>query len=168
MLTLKFGGTSMGSARRILDSVEIMLGRAKSDRISVVVSAVAGVSNKLQAAIDGCTAGGTSAPYVSELRSIHADICAEIKSTVADFDSASVTAKIENHLAELDKLLTGLATFGECPDSVHCRIMGMGELMCAPIVESVILAKKQSVLLLDSRKFIYTTGNQKEGDPDYA
>ena len=35
MLTLKFGGTSMGSARRILDSVEIMLGRAKTDRISV-------------------------------------------------------------------------------------------------------------------------------------
>ena len=46
--------------------------------------------------------------------------------------------------------------------------MGMGELMCAPIVESVLLAKDQSVLLLDSRKFIYTTGDQKEGDPDYA
>ena len=45
MLTLKFGGTSMGSAKRILDSVEIMIGRAKEDRISVIVSAVAGVSN---------------------------------------------------------------------------------------------------------------------------
>ncbi len=168
MLTLKFGGTSMGSARRILDSVEIMLGRAKTDRISVVVSAVAGVSNKLQAAIDGCITGGAAQTFVSELRSIHADICAEIKSTLADFDTAGVTAKIEAHLAELEKLLTGLATFGECPASVHCRIMGMGELMCAPIVEAVILAKKQSILLLDSRKFIYTTGDQKEGDPDYA
>ncbi|MDD7460844.1 MAG: bifunctional aspartate kinase/homoserine dehydrogenase I [Treponema sp.] len=168
MLTLKFGGTSMGSARRILDSVEIMLGRAKTDRISVVVSAVAGVSNKLQAAIDGCITGGTASTYVSELRSIHSDICAEIKSTISDFDTAGVLAKIESHLEELEKLLNGLATFGECPNSVHCRIMGMGELMCAPIVEAVILAKKQSIVLLDSRKFIYTTGNQKEGDPDYA
>lgn len=47
MLTLKFGGTSMGSARRILDSTDIMISRSETDRISVVVSAVAGVSNKL-------------------------------------------------------------------------------------------------------------------------
>ena len=59
MLTLKFGGTSMGSAQRILDSVEIMIGRANKDRISVVVSAVAGVSNKLQEAIDACVSGQT-------------------------------------------------------------------------------------------------------------
>ena len=44
MLTLKFGGTSMGSARRMLDSAAIMIGRAEQDRISVVVSAVAGIS----------------------------------------------------------------------------------------------------------------------------
>ena len=152
MLTLKFGGTSMGSARRILDSVEIMTGRAKTDRISVVVSAVAGVSNKLQAAIDGCTGGNSAESYVSELRLVHSEICAEIKASVPEFDSASVSSKIEVYLSELDKLLTGISTFGECPSGVHCRIMGMGELMCAPIVEAVLLAKKQSVLLLDSRK----------------
>ena len=85
MLTLKFGGTSMGSARRILDSVDIMLGRAEKDRISVVVSAVAGVSNKLQEAIDSCVAGGVADTYISELRSIHSDICAEIKSRIQDW-----------------------------------------------------------------------------------
>ena len=168
MLTLKFGGTSMGSARRILDSVEIMLGRAAQDRISVVVSAVAGVSNKLQEAIDTCIAGGIADPYISELRSIHSDICAEIKSTVQDFNRDAVIEKIEKRLSELNSLLTGVNSFAECPDTVHCRIMGMGELMCAPIVEAVLAAKKQSVLRLDSRKFIFTTGNQKEGDPDYA
>ena len=40
----------MGNACRILDSVDIMIGRAKDDRVSVIVSAVAGVSNHLQAA----------------------------------------------------------------------------------------------------------------------
>lgn len=168
MLTLKFGGTSMGSARRILDSVDIMIGRAKADRISVVVSAVAGVSNKLQAAIDGCVSGNTAGVFVSELRSIHQDICAELKSTLPEFNTESVMAKIELNLAELEKLLSGISSFGECPNGVHCRIMGMGELMCAPIVEAVLLAKKQSVILLDSRKFIFTTGDQKEGDPDYS
>ena len=46
MITLKFGGTSMGNARRIIDSATIMKERAEKDRISVVVSAVAGVSEK--------------------------------------------------------------------------------------------------------------------------
>ena len=168
MITLKFGGTSMGSARRILNSVDIMIGRASTDRISVVVSAVAGVSNKLQEAIDGCVAGGSAENYVTQIKNIHSDICSEIKASVAEFDKESVVAKIDGILKELEKLLSGLVSFGECPKSVHCRIMGMGELMCAPIVEAVLSAKKQSVLLLDSRKFIYTTGSQKEGDPDYS
>ena len=79
MITLKFGGTSMGSARRILDSVDIMISRAKMDRISVVVSAVAGVSNKLQSAINGCVTGVEPGAFITELRSIHSEICAEIK-----------------------------------------------------------------------------------------
>ena len=108
MLTLKFGGTSMGSARRILDSVEIMIGRAKSDRISVVVSAVAGISNKLQTAIDGCASGGTAESFVSELRRIHADICAEIKSALPEFSTESVNAKIEPLFSELENFLQAL------------------------------------------------------------
>ena len=125
---------------------------------------VAGVSNKLQAAIDGCIVGGTASSFVSDLRNVHAKICSELKSILSDFDTQSVMAKIEAHLSELEKLLSGLAVFAECPSTVYCRIMGMGELMCAPLVEAVLLAKKQSVMLLDSRKFIFTTGDQKEGD----
>ena len=82
MLTLKFGGTSMGSAKRILDSVEIMIGRAKTDRISVIVSAVAGVSNSLQAAIDGCITGGSASTYVESMRKTHSEICAQLEAEV--------------------------------------------------------------------------------------
>lgn len=168
MLTLKFGGTSMGNARRILDSTEIMVGRAKSDRISVIVSAVAGVSNALQAAIDNAVTGNSPITSIENLRKIHSEICAELQSSLPDFNADDVMKKIEPNFVELEKLLSGVSTFGECPKSIHCRIMGMGELCCVPMVKAVLQAKKQSVLLLDSRKFIFTTGDQKEGDPDYA
>ena len=167
MLTLKFGGTSMGSARRILDSAEIMSSRALQDRISVVVSAVAGVSNALQSAIDGCIAGNVSETFVNEIRHIHENICEELQSSLKDFDARRVMANIEPNFVELKKLLDGVSIFGECPTSIHCRIMGMGELCCVPIVYEVLLAKGKNVLQLDSRKFIFTTGDQKEGDPDY-
>ncbi len=168
MLTLKFGGTSMGSARRILDSVEIMIGRAKTDRISVIVSAVAGVSNSLQSAIDGCITGGNASTFVESIRKTHVDICDEIQASLKGFDAKEILKKIEPNFTELERLLNGVASFGECPKSIHCRIMGMGELCCVPIVNAVLQAKEQSVLLLDSRRFIFTTGDQKEGDPDYT
>jgi len=168
MLTLKFGGTSMGCAKRILDSVEIMIERAKTDRISVIVSAVAGVSNALQAAIDGCVTGVDAKNFTSDIRKTHEDICAELHSAVKDFKAEEVMAKIEDNFVELEKLLSGLVTFGECPKSIYCRIMGMGELCCVPIVNAVLLAKKQRVLTLDSRKYLFATGNQAEGDPDYT
>ena len=168
MLTLKFGGTSMGSARRILDSVQIIMDRAKTDRISVVVSAVAGVSNALQAAIDSCVKGALPENFVSEIRKTHENICTELQASVKGFDAASTMEKIEPNFTELEKLLSGVAVFGECPQSIHCRIMGMGELCCVPVVNAVLLAKKQNVLVLDSRRFIFTTGYQKESDPDYV
>ena len=168
MITLKFGGTSMANARRILASSEIIINRAKEDRISVIVSAVAGVSNTLQSAIDATTSGISGAKYVTDLRNTHNEICLELQSKLQGFDADKVMAKLEPNFIELEKLLAGCVSFCECPDTVHCRIMGMGELLSSPIMEAVLLAKKQSVILLDSRKFIFTTGNQKEGEADYA
>ncbi len=168
MITLKFGGTSMGNARRILDSVDIMIGRAEKDRISVIISAVAGVSNFLQSAIDSCVRGTECASFIEEIRKIHSGICSEIQSSISGFSADDVMNQIEPLLSELEKLLSGVSVFGECPKSIHCRIMGMGELFCVPIVSAVLRARGKSVLLLDSRSFIYTTGDQKEGDPDYA
>lgn len=168
MLTLKFGGTSMGNARRILDSTDIMVEQTKNGRISVIVSAVAGVSNKLQASIDGAIRGENPATFVKDLRQIHAEITSELQSKLPGFDAAEVMKKLEDNFVEYERLLSAVASFGECTDTAHCRIMGMGELLCVPIVEAVLLAKKQSVILLNSRNYIITTGDQKEGEPDYA
>ena len=168
MITLKFGGTSMANARRILSSADIIINRAKEDRLSVVVSAVAGISNTLQSAIEATVSGISGQNYVTDIRNTHNEICLELQSKQNGFDAEKIMAKLEPCFVELEKLLAGCVSFGECPDTVHCRIMGMGELLSAPIMEAVLLAKKQSVILLDSRKFVFTTGNQKEGEADYT
>ena len=168
MITLKFGGTSMANARRILASADIIINRAKEDRLSVVVSAAAGVSNTLQSAIEATVAGISGTNYVTDIRNTHKEICNELQSKLSGFDSEKVMASLEDNFVELEKLLAGCVSFGECPDTVYCRIMGMGELLSAPIMEAVLIAKKQSVILLDSRKFVFTSGNQKEGEADYA
>lgn len=168
MITLKFGGTSMGNAGRILDSAAIMKGRAENERISVVVSAVAGVSNRLQESIDKTVEGAAPSEYTTTLRNIHKDICADIAKKLDGFNAQNVMASLEDVFAEYERLLNAVSAFGECPLSVHCRIMGMGERLSAPIVAAVLGAMGQNVYLFDSRNYIFTTGNQAEGDPDYA
>ena len=148
MITLKFGGTSMANARRILASADIIINRGKEDRLSVIVSAVAGVSNTLQSAIDASTTGIVGTNYVTDLRNIHNEICLELQSKLPGFDAEKTMAKIEPNFVELEKLLAGCVSFGECPDTVYCRIMGMGELLSAPIMELVAIEAMEKILFL--------------------
>ncbi|MDE7383558.1 MAG: bifunctional aspartate kinase/homoserine dehydrogenase I, partial [Treponemataceae bacterium] len=171
MLTLKFGGTSMANASRILSSANIILERSKKARLCVVVSAVAGISNKLQAAIDEATSGAnahSASIVVDEIRKIHLEICTDIEAQLSGFSPKKVMSVFESHFLELERLLQGTAAFGECTDTVYCRIMGTGELLSSAIMNEVLVAKGLSVQFLDSRNFVFTTGNQKEGEADYA
>lgn len=156
----------MGSARRILDSADIMIGRAEKDRISVVVSAVAGISNKLQESIDKTVTGALPQEFIAAIKDTHNTICTEISQSLGGFDAKAVMHDLAEVFDEYERLLNAVSAFGECPLSVHCRIMGIGERLSSPIVAAVLKAKGQSVCLLDSRKYIYTTGNQAQGDPD--
>lgn len=158
----------MENANRIIGSADIIIGRAKNDRVSVVVSAVAGISNLLQESINECIRGVSPKSYAEKVRNVHEEICADIQSKVEGFSREKVLEKMEPLFIEYEKLLDGCVSFGECPDTVHCRIMGMGELLSAPMMNAVLVAKGMSVILMDSRKYVYTYGKQKEGDADYT
>ncbi len=168
MITLKFGGTSMANAKRMLNSAAIMISRAEADRISVVVSAVAGVSNILQESIDAVLNGTNPALFTTEIDTIHKTICTDLAKELPRFNKDSVMAAISPLFIEYEKLLTAVSAFGECPESVHCRIMGLGELLSAPIMKGILIAQGQTVELIDSREVIITFGSQSEGDPEYT
>lgn len=171
MITLKFGGTSMASATRILASADIVMSRAAAtgERLAVIVSAVAKVSNALQAAIDNAVTGeGLGLLVVQTLRRVHDDIVSDIKKELPNFDGGSLRRVFDDKFSQLHDLLEAVETFGECPPSIHSRIMGTGELLSAPIMTEVLRAKGAKVVLLDSRDFIYTEGEQIEGVADYT
>jgi aspartokinase/homoserine dehydrogenase 1 len=50
MKVLKFGGTSVGSAKNIKKVIEIVKSSSENDQIAVVVSAVGGITDKLMSA----------------------------------------------------------------------------------------------------------------------
>ena len=52
MKVLKFGGTSVGSAKNIQKVIEIVKNESLSENVSVVVSAIGGITDRLLAAAD--------------------------------------------------------------------------------------------------------------------
>ncbi|MCR4789786.1 MAG: bifunctional aspartate kinase/homoserine dehydrogenase I [Treponemataceae bacterium] len=167
MITLKFGGTSMANAARMLGSAAIMAGRAEKEKISVIVSAAAGISNKLQESVDKCSNGASVEEFITFISEFHYNICKELENELKGFDYRKTCEKLDVIIGEYDKLLQAVSAFEECSVSIYCRIMGMGELLSSTIMESILAAKGLKVTLLDSRKFICTSGIQAEGDPDY-
>lgn len=188
MLVMKFGGTSMGSAGRMCTSVDIMRDRSSKDRIGVVVSAVGGVSNRLQDSINfaiqfyatttgsfttAATSTTSTAPSLADpiesrvaaMRTVHMDIMRELESAVPGFSRDTVLRDLDPLFTEYGRLLSAVAAFGECPETVECRVMGLGEQFCVPIVAEILRARGESVETLDSRKLIITEGRLTEADP---
>jgi aspartokinase/homoserine dehydrogenase 1 len=144
MLVMKFGGTSMGSAERMRNAVEIIRERSSKDRVAVIVSAVGGVSNRLEDGIRKAVRLATASAQTTEdpvvelvsfLRTTHDGIVSTLsggKAGVSGFDNARVSSDLETLYAEAARLLGAVVDFGECPESVECRIMGLGERFCVP------------------------------------
>lgn len=202
MIVMKFGGTSMGSAARMINSAGIILSRSAEDRTGVILSAVGGISNRLQNAVDEAVAyfafqenkedddsdagvfydvdehdeqpvpdsaagDGVPAPekIVKEIIHIHEGIIDELEKAVNGFRKGNVLEELRPLFSDLHRLVNAISTFGECPSTIYCRIMGMGERLCLPIAAEILRAKGENVQVLDIRDYIITEGNPLEGDP---
>jgi len=171
MLVMKFGGSSMGNAERMSSAAAIIRERARSSRIGVVVSAVGGVSNMLQDSITRALSDGRTvdvSSFIDQIRLRHTTILSDLAKSQATFSKKNVDKILEPIYEEYVQLLSAVAAFGECPETVECRILGMGERLSVPIIAEVLKSLGEDVDVLDSRKLIITEGGPaREADPAF-
>lgn len=176
MIVMKFGGTSMGSAERILSCAKIILMRAREDRVATVASAVAGVSNMLEESIAECTTDGEKiGEFTDRFEKIHTRIIQDLARRMQgdeeankEFDSSASLSTLHSYVKEYTSLLTALSTMGECPLQLHCKIMGLGEQVSTSILQKILQSKAQvKVELVDSRECVITSGEHDQGEADY-
>ena len=115
MKVLKFGGTSVGSAKNIQKVIEIVSSQSKSNNIAVVVSAVGGVTDKLLEAAN--KAANKDASYIDELNAIKKLHLNVINNLIKNESLALVKSVINKQLARLEKLLEGIYLINELSPS---------------------------------------------------
>jgi len=157
MLVMKFGGTSVGSAQRMEQVVELTCDSQRIKKAPVVVlSAMSGVTNGL---IDGGTLSlkrnlPQALAKVDWIRAKHSEA---IRSLFKD--KAKITeleAELDKQLDELRVLYKGVAYLGELSRRSIDSISGMGELLSTRIVAALAQSRGIKAVWADARQFVLT------------
>lgn len=143
-LVLKFGGTSVSTAANwgiIHDLLVERLGAGY--RPLVVHSALAGVSNRIQDALQAALRGEVG-ERLRAIEQAHLDLAGDL--------GLDGRALLGEHLQELEQLLAGIHLLGEVTPRAHARGMAMGELMATRLGAAFLQGRGLQVTWLDARQ----------------
>ena len=120
-VVLKYGGTCVVRAENWVRVAERVRALGDGQRVCVVASALAGVSNALERAVAEARTGKTG-DQASAIRDQHRRLAAEL-----GLDEAAIR-QATSPLDDLDNWLDGIRKTGEAPPRLVARVMAVGEL----------------------------------------
>ncbi|MCK0110520.1 bifunctional aspartate kinase/homoserine dehydrogenase I [Flavobacteriaceae bacterium S0825] len=157
MKVLKFGGTSVGSAKNIQKVIEIVKNISQDSNVAVVVSAVGGITDKLLNAANKAVAKDTTYNEVfNQVKLIHLDIIDELIKTEIN---SEVKENINSKLNSLEKLLEGIYLINELSPKTTDKLLSNGEQMSSYIISEAMKLNGIDVQLKSSQELIVTDNN---------
>jgi aspartokinase/homoserine dehydrogenase 1 len=164
MKVLKFGGTSVGSAKNINNVINILSDYAKTDTITCVVSAVGGITDKLLLAGKLATNKDASFNDVFEtIKVTHFTIIKELMPT----KNQAVIDFVENRLNELKSLLDGIYLINELSPKTSDKLVSFGELLSSFIIAETMKHHGLSAERKNSQELVITNSNFTKAEVDY-
>ena len=155
MKILKFGGSSVASAERIKNVIEIIKKSLKEEKnIAVVFSAYQSVTDKLIAASRLAAEG--NALYLDNLKELENKHLAIAKELVSVSKQSGVIANIKFQLNELDDILHGVFLIKELSLKTLDYILSFGERLSAYTISESLNDRKIKNDFLDTRSIIKT------------
>lgn len=153
MKVLKFGGTSVGSAVNI-SKVHQIVSSSDQNQLIVVVSAMSGVTNLLDAAVQTAAAGDQHfSALLQQLEQQHLDAIRELFTVE---QHSRIISYFKRELNKLETLLEGVFMIGESTPRLKDKVLSFGEQFSSFLIHEYFLSKGLSSKLGDSRQVIKT------------
>ena len=153
---MKFGGTSVSTADRWQTIRDLIHERqAAGYRPVIVHSALATVSNGLQAALNASVEGDYRQQY-DEIVAVHLQLA-----TALGIDGQALLAEF---LANLEQLLAGIRLIREISPRVHVKVMALGELMGTTLGAAYLQSQGLSVDWTDARDLLQSVDVPHENE----
>jgi len=165
-LTMKFGGTSVGSTEAHTQAADIVLQQAQNwDRLAVVVSAMSGVTDALTQGARTAAAGDdqTYRAIVADLRVRHYRAVDEL--LTPNGERAQMLAVVEEHLDEFTVFCRSVHVLGEVTPRAMDAITSLGERINARILAAVLRRRGLKSQAVDATELIVTDGKFQNAMP---
>ena len=157
MKVLKFGGTSVANAQNIKLVLDIVITKAKEEKLIVVVSAFSKITDLLQLASQKAAAGDESFKEIlADLETKHLDA---LKELIPVSEQSSLLSHIKRIINHLETLLDGCYLLGELSPRTSDTILSFGELLSSYIIAEALKQKLKNSSYKDSRELIKTNNS---------
>jgi aspartate kinase len=161
---LKFGGTSVGSPPALRAALALAAGTARERPVVVVVSALAGVTDALEAALAGAAAGRLDvAGFAAALHERHLALLAAVSSGRV---AARAATAVRGRAAELEERLGALAGGGKASPAARAAVLALGERLSTPVVAAGLQSLGLEVAVVDAASLVRTDHSFDEARVD--
>lgn len=165
-VVMKFGGTSVGSAERILQAVEIVRSEVnKGHQVVVVLSAMSGVTNTLLGALKDAADGnmGRLLQTRGDLLKRHLDVInALVKNQTA---REQLTATTTSALDRFEDLCSSIYVLGEITPRATDAVGSLGERLIVPIAAQAFIDAGIKAQWVAANDLILTDDNFVSASP---
>lgn len=156
-IVLKYGGTSVASTDRWERIAARIRELAPEHGVWLVVSALAGTTDRLQSAIRAAESGHAS-DDVEHIVAQHEELARDAGL------GREVVAELEPLFAELSRLLEGVRLTGEASPRLVARIMATGELASSRLGAALLATHGLEARWVDARDLIDSTARPDDTD----
>jgi aspartokinase/homoserine dehydrogenase 1 len=162
---LKFGGTSVGTAPALSSALGIAETAARERPVVVVVSALSGVTNALEAASSGAAAGRLDiSGFGTAIRDRHLAVLAEV---ARGRPALRAAAAVRASAAELERRLRALAADRAFSPRARAAALALGERLAVPIVAAGLRTRGVEAHEVDGASLVRTDDGFAEATVDY-
>jgi bifunctional aspartokinase / homoserine dehydrogenase 1 len=157
MQVLKFGGTSMGSAKAIQQVADIVKDKSKQQTVLLVVSAMSGTTDQLLNC--GTLASNGNEAFKDVLKQIETRHLETVKELIPVQQQSSVLSLVKKYCNEMEDICNGIFLLGECSARTKDKLMSYGELLSSQIINAAFNHNGTQSVWKDSREVIQTNSN---------
>ncbi|KAL0915407.1 hypothetical protein M5K25_015819 [Dendrobium thyrsiflorum] len=162
----KFGGTCMGTAKRIQNVAEIIL-QDSSERKLVIVSAMSKVTDMMYNLV--YKAQSRDGSYVSALDDVFEKHLLTAKELLDVDDLEGFLSLLHNDISNLKAMLRAIYIAGHATESFSDFVVGHGELWSAQMLSYVIKKNGKPCCWMDTREVLIVDPNSSnQVDPNYV
>lgn len=157
---LKFGGTSLADAKKIIFVSNIIEEKSKIAQTAVVLSAPATITNSLEKIIELSLIKDIN--YKKEIIKIKNKFYIIIENIYKDnkkFLFQKIIKKVNNEILFLKNLCKNIYISNICSDLIFAQIISRGEILSTQIMRNILITKGYNVQLINPIKSILAEGN---------